>query len=295
MEWRRRNRWGLRTGLLLAALLCVTEGVEAAAAVDRLDIVDQSIAFHGGAKYARSSTELKMCSKSGCYELRSRILGGLFDLEVQGPAGQHQRRARITNNEVELWVDGKAVGVSKTDELRIRSWVMARIYFVFLPFRLNDPSTVKQDLGSETWHGRTLRKVKISFVAGSSPGADDEFLYWFDPQSGRLEQFAYSFSGNPGGLRFRRGFNYRRVGDILFFDQENRGIEGRGLTVDQISPEAVAEWPLISTVVLEEIQVQDLESAMGEVDQTGSRGFANRPSSSNCSAACCMAASTLAP
>ncbi len=295
MNWMSRGRRESRLAFLLGALFFLADDVGVAAEVHRLDIVDKSIAFHGGAKYSRSSTQLKMCSKSGCYELRSRVLGGSFDLEVLGPAGQHQRRARITNDLVELRVDGEAVEVSKADEPRIRSWVMARIYFVFLPFRLNDPSVVKQDLGSDIWHGRSLRKVKISFVAGSSPGADDEFLYWFDPKTGRLEQFAYSFAGNPGGLRFRRAFNYQRVGEILFFDQENRGIEGRGLSVEQISPETVAEWPVISTVTLEEIQVQDLESVVGEVDQAGSRGFANRPSSSNCSAACCIAASTLAP
>ena len=55
----------------------------------------------------------------------------------------------------------------------------------------------------------------MTFAAGSSTDAEDEYLYWFDPETARLEQFAYSFQGRPGGLRFRRLDNYRRVGGIL--------------------------------------------------------------------------------
>jgi len=136
---------------------------------------------------------------------------------------------------------------------------MARVYFVYLPFRLNDDSAIKQDLGMEIWNDRPLHKVKVSFVPGSSSGAEDEFLYWFDPETARLEQFAYSFSGDPGGLRFRTAFDYRRVGGILFFDQENRGVDGDGRSVDEIRPDSVASWDLVSTVTLHEIKVQPLD------------------------------------
>lgn len=226
---------------------------------EHLEVVDQSIDFHGGKKFQQSFTELEMCSKSGCYELGSRIDGGLFELEVEGPATGHRRRVRITNDTAELWQDGIPVELNVADSRSIRSWAMARIYFVFLPFRLNDESVFKQDQGTEVWGQRLLRKVKVSFVSGSSSGADDEFLFWFDPDSDRLEQFAYSFAGDPGGLRFRRAFNFRRVGGILFFDQENWGVDGPGLAVDRITPDEVSGWTLISTVTVDEIRVSGLE------------------------------------
>ena len=118
---------------------------------------------------------------------------------------------------------------------------------------------LQEDLGVEEWEGRRLHKVKVTFVAGSSTDADDEFLYWFDPASARLEQFAYSFAGRPGGLRFRRLDNYRRVGGILFFDQANLGVEGAGLRVDQIDPAFVRErMREISRVELRDITVRPL-------------------------------------
>lgn len=256
-----------RSGVAFRWILLVVAVVPLSATVHkRLDIVDESIAFHGGETYQRSSTRMTMCSKSGCYDLGSKIDGGLFELEVEGPVAGHRRRARITNDTVEAWQDGMALQLDSADERSIRNWVMARIYFVFLPFRLNDPSVFKEDQGSEVWQGVSLNRVKISFAPGSSSGADDEFLFWFDPESGRLEQYAYSFAGNPGGLRFRRAFNHRRVGEILFFDQENWGINGPGLTVDQIGPDEVTSWNLISTVTMDDITVSGLEKTPGQGD-----------------------------
>jgi hypothetical protein len=101
--------------------------------------------------------------------------------------------------------------------------------------------------------------VKVTFSPGSSTDAEDEYMYWFDPQSGRIEQFAYSFTGDPGGLRFRRPFNYRRVGGVLFFDQENLGMEGTDLSVEDLTPEIVESMRQVSTVQLKTIKVQPLE------------------------------------
>jgi hypothetical protein len=184
---------------------------------------------------------------------------GRFDYVVTGRIRGVERKVRATNESVELWEDGSPVVVPVDQETRLRDWAVARIYFCFLPFRLNDDSVFKQDLGLETWEGRPLHKVKVTFSPGSSTDAEDEYMYWFDPQSGRVEQFAYSFTGNPGGLRFRRPFNYRRVGGVLFFDQENLGLEATDLSVDDLDPEMVETMREVSTVQLKMIQVRPLE------------------------------------
>jgi hypothetical protein len=165
----------------------------------------------------------------------------------------------MDNDAVQLWLDGVPQPVSEDQVQSLRDWAMSRVYFVFLPFRLQDPSVHHQDLGLEVWGDRALRKVKVTFDAGSSSGADDVFLYWFDPETARLEQFAYSFAENSGGVRFRRAFKYRRIGGLLFFDQQNYGIDRRGASVDEIDPATVGEWDLLSTVTLRDIEVERLE------------------------------------
>ncbi len=221
-------------------------------------IVDRAIAFHGGERYLHSDTQLGLCSKSGCFEVRSRLDGEHFAHTVAGRVRDGQRKVRMTNDTVELWLDGAASAVAAGEERRLRDWAMARVYFCFLPYRLGDPSVRHQDLGIEEWDGRALARVKVTFEAGSSTDADDEYVYWFDPETGRLELFAYSYSGNPGGLRFRRAVNHRRIGGLLFFDQENLGVEGEGLTVDAIDPAFVAErMRHVSSIRLRDIVVRD--------------------------------------
>ena len=172
------------------------------------------------------------------------------------------REVQVTNDRVRHWQDGSEIDVSPEAEVALRDWTMAKVYFSFLPYRLDDESAIQEDVGLESWSGRELRKVKVTFVPGSSTDAGDEFLYWFDPASGRLEQFAYSFVGSPGGLRFRKLYHYRRVGGLLFFDQENWGAAGDELTVEQISPDLVAAMERISTIELRNIRVEALTGAI---------------------------------
>ncbi|MEM7354192.1 MAG: hypothetical protein AAF657_25535, partial [Acidobacteriota bacterium] len=43
--------------------------VGAAEPVERLEIVDRAIAYHGGELYRTTATELDLCSKSGCFDI----------------------------------------------------------------------------------------------------------------------------------------------------------------------------------------------------------------------------------
>lgn len=222
------------------------------------EIVSRSIEFHGGETFAGSESSLRICSKSGCFKVAARINGGLYELEAEGLVRGELRKVWISNDSVRLWLDGEERPVAEDAAQPLRNWVMSRVYFIYLPFRLRDPSVVHEDLGLEVWDDRPLRKVKVSFVPGSSAGAEDEFLYWFDPETARLEQFAYSFAENDGGLRFRRAFNYRRVGGLLFFDQLNLGIDGEDADLADIDPGTVATWKTLSTVTLRDIEVSPL-------------------------------------
>ena len=247
------------TAALAAGLLSLAAAPAAAAEPPRLEIVARAIEHHGGELYRHSETSLTLCSGSGCYRIRSRVDGGLYEHEVSGPYRGAERRVLASNDSLAAWRDGQPLAPSPELSAALRDWAMARVYFAFLPFRLEDPDVLQEDLGVEEWEGRRLRRVKVGFVAGTSTDAEDEYLYWFDPDSGRLEQFAYSFSGRPGGLRFRRLSNYRRIGGILFFDQTNLGVDGEGLSVDQVRPEFVARrMRPVSEVTLRNVTVREL-------------------------------------
>ena len=228
----------------------------------KLDIVERAIEHHGGALFTSSETTLRQCSRSGCSKVSARLDGGLYVYDVTGERRGEPQRVRVSNDSLELWRAGEAIDVDtgSEDAQRLRDWVMARVYFPFLPYRLDDASVWKQDLGVESWGGRALHKVRVLFDPDSSTDADDVYLYWFDAETAELVQFAYSYSGDPGGLRFRVLENPRRVGGLLFHDQKNYGTEGPDLTVLRLTPESVRGLRLVSTVTFDEISVNELES-----------------------------------
>ncbi len=223
----------------------------------RVAIVDRAIEYHGGDLYRHSETELDLCSKSGCFRLTAHVDGDRWAYTVTGKSGDSQLRVRSSHDAVAVRRDGEEKAVAAGAEQKFRDWAMARVYFCFLPFRLNDPSVLKQDLGLVGWNGRRLHKVKVTFRAGTSTDAGDQYMYWFDPETARLEYLAYSYDDNSGGLRFRRAVRHRRIGGLLFFDQENYGADGPGLSVDAIDPAYVRDaMRHVSTVRLEGIRVR---------------------------------------
>ncbi len=256
-----------RHSTALAVAVAVALATPLAAETAR-ELVARSIAHHGGELYESSRITLDLCSKSGCSALEVRQDGGLYEYCATAKVKAGLRKVCIDNDTAREWLDG--VGVARASlpssepaiarDAALRDWVMQRVYFSFLPYRLEDPSVRLEDLGVEAWDGRELRKIKVSFETGSSTDADDEFIYWFDPEPARLELFAYSYEVNEGGLRFRRLGNHRRFGGILFFDQENFGVEGRDLSVDLVSPAYVEEsMRHVSTVELRNIVAVPLE------------------------------------
>lgn len=235
--------------------------------VDRLPIVDRAIEHHGGAAYTASEVTMRLCSANGCFDLDVAADGGLYTHTVTREDGS--LRVRASNDKIELWENGVEKPVPPEDEARRRRFVSARVYFPFLPYRLNDPGVQKLDLGVVDWEGRKLHQVRIRFGSGAATPADgavpggeakqtsDEYMYWFDPDSGEVVYFAYDFVGDPSGIRFRRMINPRRIGGILFFDQENLGADGDGYDVGAIDPRFVGEkLKPISAVLLTSIEVR---------------------------------------
>lgn len=257
-----RIRTAPRISLAAICLLMIFgTGTASSAPAGRSPAIDRAIEYHGGAVYRTSVTELEVCSKSGCSRIRAEVDGDLFDYRVTGPVRGGERTVHWTNQRLEVWQQGNPIDVKPEEGQIFKDWAMARLYFCFLPYRLDDASVLKEELGLEEWNGRTLQKVRVTFVADSSTDANDQYMYWLDPESGQVELFAYSYEGNPGGLRFRRAVNHRRVGGLLFFDQENLGAEGDDLRVDHIDPEFVQDkMRPVSMIELKNITVRPIDA-----------------------------------
>ena len=224
-----------------------------------LPIVAKSIEFHGGELYEHAVVSLTISSLSGSFEVVSRRQGTGFDYTITGMVGRDQpveRKVHYTNDTLEQWDDGVAVDLDEETARRARANVDARVFFPFLPYTLKGGDIHFEDQGLETWDDRSLQRVKVTFAPDTSNDADDAYLFWFDPDTGRVEQFGYDFNG---GIRFRKATSFTRVGGILFSTQENYAVDGGRVPVDTLTPEYVAEeMELLSIVELSDIDVTPL-------------------------------------
>ena len=222
------------------------------------NIVAKAIEFHGGDIYDRSRIAMTITSLSGSFQIDATRDGGKFEYVVTGTIGRDQidRRVRLTNDNVQEWRNSIESDLDEEGARRARAFADARVFFPLLPYTLKGGDIHFEDRGLETWDGRELQRVKVSFTPGTSNDADDAYTFWFDPDTGRVEQFGYDFNG---GLRFRKATVFNRVGGVLFSDQENYAIDGGKVPVDTLSPEYVREnMELLSTVVLSDITVEPL-------------------------------------
>ena len=251
--------------LALLAIVCspfallAAETTSSIQKVERLEIVDRAIAHHGGELFEDSRVQLTVSSHSGSFDIETTIRGDQFDHRITATSDGQTKVHHHDNERLTVAIDGVEQNLSQRERTSALSYVNQRMYFLFLPYKLNDPGTYKEDLGLEDgWGEKPLHKVRVSFEAGTSAGASSEYLYWFDPDTAELVQFAYDYSEDTG-LRFRKLFNQRRVGGLVFYDAYNYGLneKGGGLSVNVITPEYVkAELPLISTIELQNVRVE---------------------------------------
>lgn len=222
--------------------------------------LETAVSFHGGDLYEATETTLTITSAGGSFDLRVCRHEGLFEIEVVGAmADGTPRRAVLTNDAVREWRGGNELELDDEGAARARRFVQARFWFPFLPHGLLGDAVRREDQGLERWGGRDLRRVKVTFQTAPGEDPPDEYTFWLDPESGRVEQYAYAYDmGTPAaGLRFRPAERHRRVGGILFFDVRNLGVDGDpDLSVDLVRPAFVEGLEIISEVTLSEITVR---------------------------------------
>ena len=222
------------------------------------EIVAKAIAHHGGNLYEASHISMTITSLSGGFNIEVTRDGGTFEYIVTNPATdtRPERKVRLTNERVTEWQDGMEITLDEEGERRARAFVDARVFFPLLPYTLKGGDIHFEDKGMDTWNGRELQRTKVTFAPGSSNDADDAYTFWFDPESGRVEQFGYDFDN---GLRYRKAIAFNRVGGVLFSDQENYAVDGEKIPVDTLSEDYVeSEMRLLSTVTISNIEVEPL-------------------------------------
>ena len=120
------------------------------------------------------------------------------------------------------YVQDSLIQIADTTATKYAESINSVFYFVQLPYRLNDDAVNKKYIGLDTIKGKTYHNISVNFdQEGGGTDYEDEYLYWFDENTFKLDYLAYSFKINGGGMRFREAYNERFVDSIRFVDYKN--------------------------------------------------------------------------
>ena len=229
------------------------------------NIITTSIELYGGDLFKES-------------QIRFDFRGAPFEVTQGGGRYRYQRVltdsvgatvTEVMENEGS-WTEirGTRVELSPDQVYELETAVNSVVYFGFLPFRLDDSAVILSDLGDTVVSGEPYHKIEATFEReGGGVDWDTRFVFWIHGETATLDYFAYRYSRDGGGARFRRAVNRREVGGLLVQDYENYA--------GTPEPDDISEFDraleqdaveLLSMVELEDVEVVPV------VDLTGSGG-----------------------
>lgn len=183
------------------------------------EVIDMSIHAYGGEKMYRSDIEFDFRDKHyrALYDNGVMSYERMFDDDSLGYVHDV-----LNNDGFTRAVNGKAVELDDEWTGRYSRSVNSVIYFFRIPFNLNDPAVNTKLLGVEDILGKDYYKVRITFdQEGGGEDYSDSFVYWFNKENFYIDYFAYSYSTDGGGKRFRVTMNPREVNGLRVVDYIN--------------------------------------------------------------------------
>jgi len=184
-------------------------------------IVGRSIEVHGGKYYENVYFEFDFRDRH--YTLTRQ--GGIFTYtrSIEDAIGTIKDEL-VNATKFQRYLNDTKVVISSERAAAFTSSVNSVLYFMQLPYLLNDNAVEKELVGEMEIEGKQYYKIKITFTkAGGGEGFEDVYCYWFNKETFTLDYLAYSYDEIDEGVgtRFRKAINPQRIGGILFQDYIN--------------------------------------------------------------------------
>jgi hypothetical protein len=181
---------------------------------DAQAIVNRAIEAHGGERYLHFSLSFNFRGR----HYSAKRDNGLFTYARAFSDSTGQVRDVLSNEGFYREVNGRKVDLTDKQRKAFTASVNSVIYFILLPFGLNDEAVQKKYLGEATLEGRHYHKIGVTFrQEGGGADYTDTFVYWIDQERHTMDYLAYTNEG----LRFREAVNPRFIEGIRFADYLN--------------------------------------------------------------------------
>lgn len=181
-------------------------------------LLDQAYVAHGGKHFDKARYGFTFRGKrynfiaEGNYRIYSRSYTDGDQVVYEG----------IQNEKYTKTINGTSVQLTEKEISTGYESLNSVIYFATLPYKLKDASVNLYVAGTTTIKGKAYDVLKVNFdQEGGGVDFNDNFLYWINQETKRIDYLAYDYKTNKGGVRFRSAYNPRTVEGVLFQDYIN--------------------------------------------------------------------------
>lgn len=228
---------------------------------DGQDIIDKTIAVHGGENY--NNVHIQFHFRDKLYTILRNE--GLYEYSRRYRSTDSVILDKMDNNGFLRKINGNITTVSPEDSANYSASVNSVVYFALLPYALNDAAAIKKYLGKDTIGGQPYYEIKVTFKEeGGGKDNEDEYVYWINQQNYTMDYLAYTFHVEGGGTRFRKAVNPREINGIRFADYLNYKGPMPGKVplseFDRLFQQGKLEK--VSEIRMEDLQVQPLSEDM---------------------------------
>ncbi len=209
----------MKITIVIILILLQVGSAQSQSDIDAQEIVNRSIAFHGGDSY----NDMHYSMDFRKYHLDVRYENGVFSYERSYlDKNNIPIKSVFANTGLSHFINEEKSKIDKKQVDGIRESINSQVYFALLPYHLNDGAVIKVLDGESVIEGKKYHRLIVTFnQEGGGQDFEDTFIYWIDQSDFSMDFLAYQFHVNKGGYRFRKAYNTRRVGDIIFQDYVN--------------------------------------------------------------------------
>ena len=187
---------------------------------------------------------------------------GAFELSRKFQKDSKLIEDRLSNKGFERYINNKLVTLADSIANGFSASVNSVHYFSVLPYGLNDAAVNKAIVTDTEIKNSNYTALKVTFdQIGGGEDFEDEFVYWINKNSFKVDFLAYSYHEADGkGMRFREAYNERYVEGLRFVDYNN--YKSKNNSVDLIDLPNLFEagtLELVSKIELKNVRVTLLE------------------------------------
>ena len=181
-------------------------------------IINEAIAAHGGDLY--DSANYSFVFRENTFHFKND--GSKYEYTKTYKKGDSLIVDVLKNGNFSRTVNNQPVTLADKKVISGTGAINSVIYFSTLPHKLNDKAVNSKLMESITINGENYDAIQVTFSKdGGGEDHDDEYYYWINKNTKKVDYLAYNYAVNEGGVRFRVGYNKRVVDGITFQDYIN--------------------------------------------------------------------------